>query len=229
MRAMSCWAQAIPIGGRPSASVRALQTGATVRWRSGATRATGMSRCAGRRTGARRSGPRRRGVSATRLQRLAPDRQDRVGGQQRIAQGARLLGVGLLGLAARLGVAEVEIAGDAQQLVGADRAARAPRAVGDVGLDRAEIGAPVEDDGQRLAEGEPVHAQGNGDRSVRVDQRPPQELLGAVSTGPCCASIDPSSVRTRGANAGLCGIPMSIGSTVRRALAAAPSRIGRER
>ena len=44
------WAHAMPIGGRPSASVWAPQTGATVRCRSGATSAIGIRRWAGRRT-----------------------------------------------------------------------------------------------------------------------------------------------------------------------------------
>ena len=39
--------QAIPSGGRPSASVRALHTATTRSWRSGARSATGISRGAG--------------------------------------------------------------------------------------------------------------------------------------------------------------------------------------
>ena len=45
----SCWAQAIPIGGRPSASGRALQTAVTTICFSGENSAVGSSRCAGRR------------------------------------------------------------------------------------------------------------------------------------------------------------------------------------
>ena len=115
------------------------------------------------------------------LQRLAPDGEHGVGRQQRVAQHAGLLGVGLLGLAARAGVAEVEVAGDAQQLVGPDRAARAARTVRDVGLDRPQVGAPVEDDGQRLGQGQPAHAHGHGDRRFGVDEGPAQQLVGVVA------------------------------------------------
>ena len=116
-----------------------------------------------------------------RLQRPAPDRQHGVGGQQRVAQRAGLLGVGLLGLVARRGVAEIEVARHAQELVGADRAARAARPVGDVGLDRAEVGAAVEDDGQGLGEREAAHPHRDGRGGLGVDERAPQQIVGVVA------------------------------------------------
>src|SRR2546430_11037426 len=55
-----------------------------------------------------------------------------------VAQRAGLLGVELLGLLAVDGLGEIEVAGDAQELVGAHRRAGAAAAVRDVGLDGAE-------------------------------------------------------------------------------------------
>ena len=143
-----------------------------------------MSRWAGRRTwrSTERSTP--TWASAISLQRLAPDGEHGVGRQQRVAQHAGLLGVGLLGLVAGAGVAEVEVAGDAQQLVGADRAARAARTVRDVGLDRPQVGAPVEDDRQRVGQGQAAHAHGHGDRCLGVDEGPAQQLVGVLAGGP---------------------------------------------
>ena len=89
------------------------------------------------------------------LQRLAPDREHRVGAHERVAQGARLLGVERLGLLAILRGAEVEVAGHAHQLVGGHGRAGAAPAVGDVGLDGPEIAPAVEHDGERLAQRQP--------------------------------------------------------------------------
>ena len=85
------------------------------------------------------------------LERLAPDVEHGVGADQRVAQRAGLLGEQVLGLLAVLGGGEVEVARHAHQLVLADRVAGAAAAVGDVGLDRPEVAAAVEDDRQRLA------------------------------------------------------------------------------
>ena len=108
---------------------------------SGATSAAGRSRCAGSRT----LSPIRAVDADARvgeiLERLAPDVEHGVGGLERVAQRRGLLGVELLGRLAILGAGQVEVAGHAQQLVGADGAAGAAAAVGDVGLDRAEVGA----------------------------------------------------------------------------------------
>jgi hypothetical protein len=67
-------------------------------------------------------------------ERLAPDREDGVGGEDGVPQRARLLDVGLLGLVAAVGVAQVEVDGDAEQGVRRDRRAGPEGPVGDVGL-----------------------------------------------------------------------------------------------
>ena len=105
---------------------------------------------------------------------------------------ARLLEVGLLGLVARLGVAEVEVARDAQHLGGADRRARAARAVGDVGLDGAEVDAAVEDDGQGVGQREPVDLERDGDRRLRVDQGAPEDRIRVVAAPASHAPRPPS-------------------------------------
>ena len=167
----------MPIGGRPSASVRAPQTGATVIWRSGATSATGMSRWAGSRTSISMersivtSGPTASG------QRLAPDGEHGVGGDERVAQRARLGRVELLGRVAVLGVGEVEVARHAQQVAGAHRGPRAEPAVRHVRLDRAQVAAAVEDDGQRVAQRERPDLERDRGGVCRVDQGPPEELV----------------------------------------------------
>ena len=114
------------------------------------------------------------------LQRLAPDVEHGVGRLERVAQRAGLLGVELLGLLAVLGGGEVEVAGNAHQLVGRDGRARPAPAVGDVGLDRAEVAAAVEDHGERLAQRQPHDAQRDRCRCVGVDQRSAEQLVGRV-------------------------------------------------
>ena len=114
------------------------------------------------------------------LQRLAPDVEHRVGRLERVAHRAGLLGVEALGLVAVLGRGEVEVARDAQQLVGRDGGARAAPAVGDVGLDRAEVAAAVEDHGEGLAQRQAAHPQGDRCRSLGVDQRSAEQLVGWV-------------------------------------------------
>ena len=146
----------MPIGGRPSASGRALHTAVTTICLSGATSAAGSSRWAGSRT----SRPIRRSTATrdctTSSNGSCQTDEHGVGGGQRVAQVAGLLGVELLGLLAVARGAEIEVAGDPQQLVGGDGAARPARAVGDVGLDRAEVAAAVEDDRQRVAQRQPA-------------------------------------------------------------------------
>ena len=51
-----------------------------------------------------------------------------------------------------VGVGQVEVARDAQQLVRGDRRAGASAAAGDVGLQRAQVSPAMEDDGDRVAE-----------------------------------------------------------------------------
>ena len=114
------------------------------------------------------------------LERLAPDVEHGVGADQRVAQRGGLLGVERLGLVAVLGGPEVEVARHAQQLAGRDRRAGAAAAVGDVGLDRAEVPPAVEDDGQRVAQREAGDAQGDGGRGLGVDERPPEQIVGVV-------------------------------------------------
>ena len=52
--------------------------------------------------------------------------------------------------------------------------------MGDVGLDRAEVGAAVEDDGERVRERQAVDLQRDGDRGLGVDERTAQEVVGVV-------------------------------------------------
>jgi len=52
--------------------------------------------------------------------------------------------------------------------------------VGDVGLDRAEVAAAVEDDGQRLGEWEASNLERDRSRRPRVEQSAGEELIGPV-------------------------------------------------
>ena len=115
---------------------------------------------------------------------LPPDREHRVRGSQGLAQDARLLAVELLGVAARLRVREVEVAGDAQQLVRVERLARGVLAERDVGVDRREVAAAVEDDRQLTAERQAVHAHRDRGRLLLVDQRAAQQLVRGVVVPP---------------------------------------------
>ena len=119
----------------------------------------------------------RDGCARHRAQRLAPDVEHGVGAHQRVAHGGGLLGVEALGLVAVLGLAEVEVAGHAQQLVGSHRGARAQAALGDVGLDRPEVAAAVEDHRDGVADGQPVDPQRHGSRGRVVQQGTPKELI----------------------------------------------------
>ena len=147
---------------------------------SGATSAAGSRRWAGSWI----SRPIRRSIADARLrevlERLPPDVEHGVGGRERVAQRRGLLGVELLGLLAVDGAGEVEVARDAQELVGGDGRAGAAPAVGHVRLDRAEVAAAVEDHGQRLAQGQAHDAQRDRCRGVGVDQCPAEQLVGFV-------------------------------------------------
>ena len=123
------------------------------------------------------------------LERLAPDREHGVGGGERVAQRAGLLGVEALGLLAVARAGEVEVARHPQQLLRGDRAAGPALAVGDVGLDRAEVAAAVEDDGQRLAQRQPSDPERDRSRSVLIDQGPAQEVVGVVVHVPYIGSF----------------------------------------
>jgi hypothetical protein len=143
------------------------------------------------------------------LQRRAPEVEHGVGGLERIAERAGLLGVQTLGLVAVLRGREVEIAGDAHQLVGANGRARPAPAVGDVGLDRPEVAAAVEHDGQRFAEGQAHDPQRDGGRRVCVDQRSAEQLVGrvlfhAVLLNGVIGSCDRHVYRFRGRTNGYC-------------------------
>jgi hypothetical protein len=83
-------------------------------------------------------------------------------------------------VSAAASASRIAVAWDAQQVVGRDGAARAEPAVGDVGLDRAEVAAAMEDDGERLAQRQSGDAQGDRSRSVGVDQRSAKQLVGWV-------------------------------------------------
>ena len=114
------------------------------------------------------------------LERLLPHREHRVGRLECVAQRAGLLGVELLGLVAVARGGEIQVAGHAQQLVRPHRAARAALAVGDVGLDRAEVAAAVEDDRERVAQRQPADPERDRSRSILIDQGPAKEVVGVV-------------------------------------------------
>ena len=114
------------------------------------------------------------------LERLAPDVEHGVGAEQGVAQRAGLFRVERLGLLAVARGGEVEVARHAQQLVGRDGAARPAAAVGDVGLDRAEVAPAVEDDRELLAERQPADPQGDRRRGVLVDQGPAEQFVGEM-------------------------------------------------
>jgi hypothetical protein len=114
------------------------------------------------------------------LQRLAPEGEHGVGRLEGVAHEAGLLGVQALGLLAILGRGQVEVARDPHQLVRPERASRAPPAVRHVRLDRPEIATAVEHDGERVAEREPGHAEGDRGRRIRVDEGALEQVLGFV-------------------------------------------------
>ena len=89
------------------------------------------------------------------VERVAPNVQHRVSADEGVAQRSGLLGIEPLGLAAVAGRGQIEVAGDSKQFACGDRRPRALAAVGDVGLQRSEIAAAVEDDGDRFG-----HRQG---------------------------------------------------------------------
>ncbi len=125
-RVTSCWAHAIPIGGLPSASVRAPHTGVTTSRESGRRARSAAADAAGRltRTGRPSGRPPRRDRPAP--QRFAPHIEHHVGAEQRVAQRRRLLDVQPLGLVAVLGVGQVEVARDSQQLAARRRSRPRP-------------------------------------------------------------------------------------------------------
>ena len=114
------------------------------------------------------------------LERLAPDVEHGVGAEQRVAQRAGLLRVERLGLVAVARAGEVEVAGHAQQILGRDGAARPAAAVGDVGLERAEVAAAVEDDRELLAEREAGDPERDRSRGVLIDQGPAEQFVGEM-------------------------------------------------
>ena len=97
-------------------------------------------------------------------ERLAPHLEHRVGTHERVARGARLLGVQPLGLVAVLRLGEIEVARDAQQLGRADGLPGAVTTGSDVGLDRAEVAPAVEDHRDLVADRQAAHAEGDGGR-----------------------------------------------------------------
>ena len=121
-------------------------------------------------------------------ERAGPDGEDGVGGDDRVAQRARLLGVELLGLVARAGLGEVEVAGNAQQLGGADGRAGDAAAVGDVRLQRAEVAAAVEDHGQGVRQREIGDLQRDGRTGLGVDERALQQVVGVGHVSPLSRS-----------------------------------------
>jgi hypothetical protein len=62
----------------------------------------------------------------------------------------------------------------------------------DVGLDRREVAAAVEDDRQLVAERQTVNAHRHGGRALAVEQRAPQQVCGVILSegsfaGTCCS------------------------------------------
>ena len=104
-------------------------------------------------------------------ERFAPHVEHRVSADERVAQGGRLLDVQPLGLLAVVGVGEVKVARNAQQVARGDARARRPAAPGDIGLEGAEVAPAVEDDRQRFAERQPADPQRDRNRSRVVQQR----------------------------------------------------------
>ena len=170
----------MPIGGRPSASGRAPHTAVTTICRSRRDERGGQQPMGGERDVELEPAVDLDARAREVLERLAPDGEHGVGAEQGVAQRAGLLGVERLGLLAVARRGEVEVAGHAQQLVGADGAAGPAAAVGDVGLDRPEVAPAVEDDRELLAEREAADPQGDGRRGVLVDQGPAKQFVGEV-------------------------------------------------
>ena len=170
----------MPSGGRPSGDVRALHTAYHAELALGGPQGDGdqaRRRSLGRAADAPLElDPRRRDLGEGR----PPHREDRVGGDERIAQRPRLVAVEPLGVVAVGGLSEVEVARHAQELVAADRLAAAVGPQRDVGLDRGEVAAGVEDDRQLVAEGEALDPHRDRRRPRLVEQRAPQKLLGGV-------------------------------------------------
>ena len=112
------------------------------------------------------------------LERLAPDVEHRVRPDECVTERAGLLGEQQLGLLAVLGRGQVEVERHPHQLVLADGVTGSAPAVGDVGLDRPEVLAAVEDHGQRLGEAEWRDAQGDRGGSFRIDQCALEQVVG---------------------------------------------------
>ena len=169
----------MPSGGRPSASVRALQTATTRSWRSAARSATGSSRGAGRvdragdaaldRDG--RAGHARRGAR-TRPRAPCRRRSSRRAGSP---PGRGRGGAPRRGPRRRRGRGRRAPAAAHRRAIGVAGAVAAER---DVGLDRREVAAAVEDDRQLVAQREAVDAHRHGGRARLVEQRAPEKFLG---------------------------------------------------
>ena len=156
------------------------------------------------------SGRRRPRASAMSCERLAPDGEHGVGAPAaRRAATRGLLGVGLLGLVAGAGVAEVEVARHAQQLVGADRArprrgGRARRRSGSCrGRARPWKTIVSASDSARPPTRMATATDASG--SIRARRSSSSASSPAV---PCCSSIGPSLVPAiRGAKTAPQGYP----------------------
>ena len=120
------------------------------------------------------------GAAVSWLERLAPDVEHGVGADQRVAQRGGLLGVEALGVGAVVGLGEVDVARHPQQRIGAERGAGAMVAGGDVGLDRAEVAAAVEDDGDGLRQRQVAHLQRNRNGGLLVHECAAQQVVGAI-------------------------------------------------
>ena len=152
--------------------------------RSGATSAAGRSRGAGRRTSSsiRRSTPTgawRASSSGSRQMSSTVSAASSASRRKRACSAYSCSASSRSSAAARS-----RSHGHAHQLVRAERAARALPAVGDVGLDRPEVAAAVEDDGQRVAQRQAGHAQRDGGRVPGVDQGPLEQFVGFVLVHP---------------------------------------------
>ncbi len=137
--------------GRPAASVCGLHTGVTTIRASGATSRRHQPR--GRQADRQGDGTVDLHDGTGQLQqRLSPDVQDDVCADHGVAQDACLLRVQTLGILAILGVGEIEIAGNPQQVAHADVGAGAAGSGSQIRLFYAEIAPGVEDDRDGLAD-----------------------------------------------------------------------------
>ena len=168
----SCCAHAIPIGGRPSASVRALHTGVTTSWRSVATSAVGSRRGAGSRTDSSTSDRPRRSLPSSSA---SGSRQtsSTVSAPTSASRSAVACSTYSRSASSRSSAsARSRSHGTRSSSLAATVAARGPTTAADIGLQRAEVAPAVEDHRHRLADGQSADPERHGNGRRVVEQRP---------------------------------------------------------